>query len=233
MKLSSIANCAGFRNRLNAIAIACTICAASSLHAAVTTYTSQSAFLNALQSPAYFENFNTHSGQIAPSPEIFTFGPVGFTLADGDRNGIYYSSNLPAQGSVFPEVGGPGERFVITFTGAVTGVGGTFFLTDSAFDPVAGASLMATLATGETLVLASTNSYGTEPFGGFTSTVPITSLTLTAPFQTTNGTAAFLALDNLYVSGTAAIPEPRTWTMILGGIGALAAMQRARQKRCA
>jgi hypothetical protein len=215
-----------FRSFLSLAAVFLVAVVAQPARAQVTTYTSQSAFINALTDPAYFESFNEFPGQNVASPQVFSFGPVGFSLNDNDPAGIFYSSGSPDQGSVFPSVNAAPDSFVLTFTGNVTAVGGTFFLTDLNFDSVGGFNVTATLATGENVVLMSTSSYSTQPFGGFTSTVPITSLTLT----NSDGADAFVSLDNLYVSGTAAVPEPSTWALGIIGIVALVLVGRRAAK---
>ena len=236
MKTTPILSTLCSRLCLGALAAAGIFGATSPLHAAVTTYTSQSAFVNALKEPAYTEDFTAFSGQDVPSPQSFSFGAVGFTLSEtelfgGNDSTIVYSNGSGAEGSVFPRVLTSGDSFVLTFSGDVTGVGGTFFATFLDYngttfssDPLAGVNVTATLATGQNLVLASTATYGTEPFGGFTSTTPITSLTLSAPEFNPSNVFVFLALDNLIVSGTAAtpaVPEPSTWALALAGAAGL------------
>lgn len=194
-------------------------------NAQITTYTSQSAFINALHDPAYFESFNEYPGQVTPSPQAFSFGPVGFVLSDSDNN-IYYSDGSGSEGSIFPSVENTADSFTLTFTGNVTAVGGTFFLTDLNFDSVGGFNVTAQLGTGENVVLMSTSDYNTQPFGGFVSaSAPILSLTI----SNADGASAFVSLDNLYVSGTAAVPEPSTWALgIVGSAALLFARRRAR-----
>ena len=89
--------------------------------------------------------------------------------------------------------------------------------------------MTATLSTGESIVLASTDSYSTEPFGGFVSTTPITSLTLTGT-HLINGQGAYISLDNLIVSGTP-VPEPTTWAQV--GVGSLGLWLTARRRYAA
>ena len=192
----------------------------------MTTYTSQGAFLNALQNPAYFEGFNAFSGQTVPNPQSFSLGPVGFTLDQSSffslGSGIFYSNGSGPQVSVYPTTSTSIDSFIITFSGNVTAVGGNFFLTDGNLDPVANGNLVARLSTGEILTLASSATYGAEPFGGFISTTPIDYLVLTGPNIGTDGEFNFPTLDNLYISGTAAaVPEPGAWTLALAGGGAM------------
>lgn len=198
------------------------VAAVSSAHAQVKTYTGQNSFLNNVATGAYEEGFNSFANKVVVSPQAFSFGGFSYTLSDNDPAGIYYSDGSGTEGSVFPTTNANTDSFVITFTsGNVTAVGGTFFESDINYAELAGISVTATLATGQSLVLASTNNYDTEPFGGFTSNVPITSLTLTAPTTNSAGTPAFLSLDNLYVGRStyaSAVPEPTTWALLtLGG----------------
>ncbi len=205
--------------------------AVSSAHAQVETYTGQNSFLNSVASGAYEEGFNSFASQIVASPQAFSFGGFSYTLgvSGGAGRNIYYSDGGGTEGSVFPTTGGLSTSFVITFTsGNVTAVGGTFFDVDSNFGELASISVTATLATGQSIVLASTNDYNTEPFGGFTSDLPITSLTLTSPRSNSSRVVALLSLDNLYVGrstyASAVVPEPATWALLTLGGGALAVL---------
>ncbi len=102
------------------------------------------------------------------------------------------------------------------------------------FNPLAGASVTATLSSGQTISEASTATYTTEPFFGFTSGTPIQSLTLTAPSAIGN-TAAYISMDNLLVGPATVVtaPEPATCALLIGGCVLLVGLARVRQEALA
>lgn len=215
--------------RFGAVALAAALYAGSGGNTqAAVTYTDYPSFVNALQYPSYLETFNSQPGDFEQGPQTYTLGGIGFTLTDVGSGYIFYSTGGAGQGSVFPTGLSYTDTFRITFTGNIYAVGGTFFLSTPSFIPESGGTVTATLATGETITLNSTNSYGTEPFGGFSSTTPITSLTLVGT-HLINGMGAYLSLDNLVVSGLpTAVPEPGTCALVVaaGGLGVLARRRR-------
>lgn len=212
-----------------AAAVFGSVAATASLHAQVTTYTSQPAFLNNLSSGAYFEGFSSFSGQALPSPQGFMGGVFSFSLSDGANNTIFYTTGSDAQGSVFATSNRVGDVFTINFTsGNVTAFGGNFFLSNGLENPDAGGNVTALLSTGQSITQASSSNYNTEPFYGFTSTAPVTSLTITGP-----GVADFVSIDNLFIGRNTAVPEPATYVMIVGGLCALLGVQRVRHSKAA
>lgn len=105
----------------------------------------------------------------------------------------------------------------ITFTGApVTAIGGSFFMT-TAFGGLAGSDVSMSLSDGTQVVL---NGQTNGSFYGYTSTTPISSLTISPP-----ATHHFVSIDNLYV-GSAIVPAPG-----VAGLLALAGVASARRRR--
>jgi hypothetical protein len=213
--------------RIGAVTLAISLfSAAAPAKATVITYNNseKDAFFNDLKSGAYFESFSSFGGQEVASPQSFSFGGDSYTLSDGAT--IEYSSITggDAQASVYPTTLQNSESLVIDFTsGNITAVGGNFFLTNNVFDPIAGGDVTATLGTGEVVTQASSASYDGEPFTGFTSTVPITSLTITGPDLEDE----FVTLDSLWVGQSfEGVPEPRTWALMLGGMALLLGFRR-------
>ena len=210
------------------MAVAATILStAGNARAAVQTYVDKTDFFNNVAPGYYFETFTSDKGKTVLNGQLFSFGGYSFTLADSGT-AVDYSTGAGAEVSIFPRVMTAGESFVLTFpSDNVTAFGGTFFATDSSFIPVAGVDISVTLSTGQTIDLDSTSTYKTEPFAGFTSSIPIESVTITAP----DDLAEFLALDSLYLGTTDFVPEPTTWALMLGGLGLLLAVRRFRTLR--
>jgi hypothetical protein len=179
--------------------------------AVTTVYTSSASFLANVAPGAYTESFTALSDPPA-GPVLFASG--GFAYAAASPVDIYLSggflgTNLPA------------EALTITFSsGNVKAVGANFYMTNvsDAFQSVA---VNLTLSDGT--VLAFTPTTLTNSYRGFTSTVAITSLVISAP-----GASLYAGLDNLTVGAVAPIPEPSTWALLaLGGAGLLVARRRA------
>jgi hypothetical protein len=85
------------------------------------------------------------------------------------------------------------DQLVVTFTGdPVTAVGGNFWASDVAVQPT-GTEVIITLSDGTTESFTST---GPSDFRGFTTAVPITSITIDAPDDVVN---AWSTMDNLVV----------------------------------
>jgi hypothetical protein len=163
--------------------------------------------------------------QLTPGYSLETFDSLTYGLHDALTfgNGTYsYTVTSTATdyqplwaGSLNsdPFLGAAGQAtaaLVLTFTSPVTAVGGYFFMTDSDDNLVTG-TLTLNLSDGTTVEL-------TDPpattFRGFTSSTPITSLTI----QGTN----YASMDDLYVGSAAAgtaTPEPAS--LLLAAAGAL------------
>jgi hypothetical protein len=156
----------------------------------VTVYDDPDAFLGILAPGFYFEDFSAYGwGDI--SEVIYSFGPVNgysyLAICDGQ---LYSVPGALSTNSAF-------DPMTIEFDGLpVTAVGGDFFTTD--FDGAPNAfPITVTLDDGTSVTLE----YPTV-FAGFTSTVPIASITLTTPDQ---GTNAWVTLDNFYVGEVGAV----------------------------
>ena len=181
------------------------------------TYDNQAAFLGAIESGYYLEDFGTPATSYI-APAVFTDGTYAWSAAAGDDLYIWgsdYAGGTPCVGSM--GTNGAGYEITFTFSGApVTAFGGNLYLTDQYFDPVAGEVTIA-LNDGTSVTLDSP--YATS-FTGFTSDVPITSVTMTPdPSSTIN---LYGTVDSIIV-GTA-IPEPAS--LVLLGLGVLAMLRR-------
>ncbi len=185
----------------NLFALAAFVALSASSQAQTTTYNSLSSF-NSVLGASYTETFDFASGAyLAPQ----TLSSNGFSYdIDSLSHQLYITSATdPALGALFTD-----DTLTINFTsGNVTAVGGSLFLSDIDDAPIAG-QVHALLNDGTALNYAFDGS-DTFPFAGFTSSVPLTSLSIFASTPRT-----YITLDN-FVVGTA-VPEPGTMAMLTG-----------------
>ena len=187
-------------------------------------YTSRSTFNSAVGPGAYTESFDSlGDGDLGTQTKTFTSGGFSFTASTG--------AALPDDNDLFGVDGSTATDFLLsttipsdlTFTfpaGNVTAVGGDFALTDTSFN-VAADTFQLTLADGTTV----TRTSGSDTaFVGFTSSVPIASLTFVVPSDAT-ANEYFATVNNLTV-GTA-VPEPTSLALVaVGGAGLLGRRRR-------
>lgn len=190
---------------------------------AAVVITSRSSFESQLLPGFYQETFeNITPRGLKPDP------------MDLSGNGYSYSITTPGAGDdlwinqtvttytrwLSTETGN--DDIQITFTGGVvTAVGGTFFLTGLDERSLAG-TVTVTLNDGTTAnVSSAAQGAASQPFVGFFSAVPITSLTITGP----DGT--FVGFDNFTVG--AVVPEPLESS--LAAAACLLAVAFARNRR--
>ncbi len=187
-----------------------------------TVYTSESAFLAVLKPNYYLEEFSNYA----------TWGSIASPVSLGPVNGWQYNVSA-SYGSLWGlnTNGGdgclstewPDSLLTITPTGSqeVKAIGGWFFATDWDGNLMAG-TIRIELSDGT--VEEYTSSTIAYDFRGFTSSVPITSLSVSVPGNPhdVNYHGAYPTLDHVYVG----VPEPAT--MCLLSLAAVALMRRRR-----
>ena len=175
--------------------------------AATTVYSSSASFMANVAPGSYTESFND-----LPSSPPTTFASGAFSYTVSAPGGLYGSGE-------FLGTNLPNQALTITFAGGnVTAVGGNFYSSNisDAFQSVA-----VTLTLSDSTSVTFTPTSVTDSYRGFTSTLAITSLTMSAP-----GVSLYAGLDNLTV-GVTAVPEPASWALMgLGVAGLLAARRR-------
>lgn len=183
---------------------------AASSFASTTTYNSSASFMSNVAPGSYTETFTSFDNS-GSGPAAFSGNGFAYTLfapSDIYASGEFAGTNLP------------NEALTITFTsGNVTAVGGNFYATNIS-DVFQAVSITLGLSDGTTVAFTPASVF--DSYRGFTSTVGITSLVMSAP-----GISLYAGIDNLTV-GVTAVPEPASWAlMALGVAGLLVARRRS------
>jgi hypothetical protein len=181
-----------------------------------TVYTDASSFLADVSPGYYLETFDSFpDGKNAGSGLSFSgngfdysgsaFG--GFSFGNG---GFYTTSTIfNGNRNVFLSVTEQGTTMVFDFAANITAVGGTFFMVDANQDFTDGIMTI-TLADGTTEEIESADT----PFFGFTSPLPITSITIDSN--------RYSGVNDLYVGAAQeAVPEPGMLVLLSSGLAVL------------
>lgn len=154
-------------------------------------YTDRTAFLAAIGATFYEEAFTGIPTGAVNSPLPFSGSGYSYTVYTqaGAASGLYNDPGIISTDQA-------ADQIVITFTTPVNAVGGNFWATDISVAPT-GTPVVVTLSDGtvETVTVS-----GSSTFRGFTTSAPITSLTIDAP-EATPGSPPYYwsTLDNLIV----------------------------------
>ena len=191
---------------------------ASPAHAA-TIYTDQTSFLADVEAGHYLETFNSLAQDtLLSSPINFSGNGFAYTTSLGPFNGGFFNEG-PA-GDTWLSTNNSGDSILFTFTsGNVTAVGGNFFATDITGTP-SGSSVVLTLNDGTTHTLLTSSA---TSFVGFTSLLPILSMSFDAPDV---ASVQWSTANNLIVGQTAQAQAPEPATLAMLGLGALFVVRR-------
>ena len=187
-------------------------------HAAIITYTNETAFLNALQPGYYRETFASLSVD-SPQPNPSTFSRNGFSYQVSAPTGLYSGPpGLPAIGAISAS-----EVLTTTITGGfVNAIGVNTFSGDNTGNPNGGAITLA-FSNGQTQTFNSTTP--SSFFGVIDTSAAFTF------FTATPSSGSFANITNLTVgtAATAPVPEPSTWAMMALGVGAMGLVMRRKR----
>ena len=186
---------------------------AATAASAQTFYTDRPTFLADVAAGFYEEQFNNFTGFGVPLDGSQTTydapGANGFDWTASAAQGLW--SNIGALSTNVAL-----DPITITFTGSpVTAVGGDFANTDISGNVIGGTVTILT-STGDTFTQPS------DSFIGFTSPVPIVSVTLSAE---DGGNNSWIQIDN-FVTGSFNVPEPTSGLALLGAAGGLLLRRR-------
>jgi hypothetical protein len=205
-----------------AVSAAAMMAGAGPAMAQVTEYTSQTAFDAAAPTATTF-GFNA-GGTSTAVPNPSTFGGLTFTsgttAGDIANSGtpilfLIYAGDTPTYGVDFLSYQNTQNGIVGTIGSAGTTAIGFQY---GSYVPIDGSATV-TLSTGNSFLITPSSTAG---FIGFTSTSPITSVSIDYPNS--------YALDLVSVS-VSPVPEPATWLMMLIGLGGLSAMTVGSRRR--
>ncbi|WP_370663363.1 PEP-CTERM sorting domain-containing protein [Massilia rhizosphaerae] len=199
---------------LKPLCLAALLCAAAGAQAAITVYTSESAFLAAVSAPGTdtFDDltvapYGDTVYRTAGAYNYQAYSATGIWGAGGPTD-FWLSNNTRYNPIVFSQ-----------FSSGVSAFGGNFFASDIAGQFVPDGTMVLTAIDGGTLTYDLTGAT-TGSFVGFVSTAPLSSVTLG-----TDGGEYWPTANNVVL----AVPEPATYGMMLVGMTLLGLAARRRR----
>lgn len=203
-------------------ATAVALALSSNASASIAIYTNQADFLAAISSPGV-DTFDDMPASLVNSPINRTAGAYGYTASAanhfypaGPASDRWLSTNTATDSLVFHD-----------FTGGVFGFGGFFFGSSFGGDFGSGGVIVsATDASGT--VGYSVSDAQLDSFVGFVSTTGLSSASVAA-VQPAVG-HLWPTANDVILGGAAAVPEPTSWAMMIGGLGLAGAFIRRRRQ---
>jgi hypothetical protein len=202
---------------------ACTVTmAASAAHAGITVFTDRAAYLKEVTG-SVTDNFNDLAMSETAGPLSRMAGPYRYQVSVGSSDAGFYPSGSGTDTWLSPTLSSDVVTFD-TFSPGVYGFGGNFFGTDSFGSFMPGRTVLLSAASGtdnETFTLSNASQ---DSFVAFLSDRPLTSIS----FQNmeSDGPVYWAAVNDVVL----AVPEPATWSMVLGGLGVAALARRRGSK---
>jgi hypothetical protein len=207
-----------------AVAVASLILATSA-HADITAYTSQADYLAAVGTTGV-DTFDDLSLWNYPTPAPRQAGAFAYTVTAGPLSPEYWGASDDHQDWWMSTGYSHNPLTFGGFAPGIVGAGGFFFGSwyDGTSLPIDAIQVTATDSTGATLTWT-IESPDMSSFVGFVSDTQLTSITVWKD----NIPDSFVTVNDLHLS-VAAVPEPATWGMLLGGLGMLGLAARGRRR---
>jgi hypothetical protein len=198
---------------------ACAVAAAAAAHADITVLTDRTAFLNMVTGSAK-DTFDDLAMTEKVSPLNRTAGAYSYQVNAGSGDAGFYPSGSGSDIWLSPTM----STDAVTFSGfspGVYGFGGSFFGTDSFGSFMPGQTIVLSAVSGADSETFTLSNAAQDSFVAFMSDHPLTSVS----FQNmeTDGTVYWAAANDVVL---AAVPEPATWSMLVGGLGVAALARR-------
>lgn len=203
--------------RLKTLTFAALLCCAASAHAQIAVYTDYGAF-QAATGAAGTDTYDDLLVQQYPASLNRTAGAFSYTVSAGQ--GLYGAGGEGGDGWLSTNSGY--DRLVFSnFSSTVHALGGEFFGSNLAGQFIPGTTIILTAldGTSTTYVLPESE---ISSFVGFVSVSPLNSVVVG-----TFGEGYWPTANNLTLA--AAVPEPGTYGMMLGGLGVLGFLTRRRR----
>lgn len=217
-----------FKTLLAPIALAAFVAVSGGAQAAVTVYTSQAAYLAAITNAGVDSFDDLDYTTTLGTPQARTAGSYSYTASVGPTS-VFFPASDDGQ-DVWLATNNRTDTVTFDgFSAGVQAVGGFFFGTNAfGFSTSAAAlSIQVTDASGSiTQQLLNPN---TGSFLGFVSTGGLSSLKLWVGNQGSGQAGVWPTINDLTLGSVAAVPEPQTYALMLGGLGLVGWMARRRK----
>jgi hypothetical protein len=196
--------------------------AASAAHADITVFTDRAAYLKAVTGTAT-DSFDDLAIEETTGALSRTAGAYRYQVSAHPSDAGFYPSGSGSDIWLSPTMSSDVVTFN-TFSPGVYGFGGSFFGTDSFGSFMPDRTVVLSAVSGADTETFTLSNASQDSFVAFLSDRPLTSVS----FQNkeSDGTVYWAAANNVVL----AVPEPATWSMLLGGLGVAALARRGRGK---
>jgi hypothetical protein len=217
------------KSLLAPIAAAALLASAASAQAALTVYTTQASFLAAISASGVDTFDDLDPTAPLATPQSRTAGSYSYTASVGPTSTFFPAGTLGGDAWL----GTDNRTDTVTFSGfsaGVRAVGGYFFGSDISglFTGAQVITVQATDGSGSSTQSLLTPTTGS--FIGFVSSGAMTSLQTWVGVQGTGQASVWPTINNLTLGTVAAVPEPQTYALLLGGLGLVGFMARRKKQ---